>query len=253
MLQVPEHFLTGFVVPSPAIPAIAIAVIVAAVVYGIARAADRTPIAIAFGVALGGVVFLFLPILAGDDYVIARNLLGLWPAFAVGVALALGSGAINRLGTGVAVALCAAGLGITVWTAATPDAQRPDYRPLAEQLSEADEQRLIVSQTNFSSPLLRYIPGLSHATDEELTTSELVVVDPRPLEDYGLGLCWWIATCGGVDVEPPERFEPPPGFEETGTGSTELFDYTVYSSPEPITIERPQSYFTPRVFAQPAS
>jgi hypothetical protein len=138
-----------------------------------------------------------------------------------------------------------------VWTAATPDAQRPDYRPLAAELEKTGDKRLLVSQTTFSSPLLRYVPGLRVASDEELVTNELVVIEPRPQEDYAVGLCWWIATCGGEDVEPPPRFEPPPGFEPAGEGSTDQFDYTVYRAEEPTPIERPLELLTPRVFVQP--
>ncbi len=253
LLQVPEHFLTGLVVPWTPIPLIALAAVAVAVAYGTYRASDRAPIALAFGVAFAGLGVLLIAVITGDDYILSRQLLGLWPPFAVGVALALGSAATARVGTGVATALCAAGISLAVWTAATPDAQRPDYRPLAAELEHADEQRLIVSQTTFSSPLVRYVPGLRVASDEELAASELIVIEQRPLDDYAVGLCWWIATCGGVDTEPPPRFEPPPGFRPVGGGSTHEFSYEVYRAERPTAIERPLEYLTPRVFVQPPS
>ena len=77
------------------------------------------------------------------------------------------------------------------------------------------------------------------------------MIDPRPLEDDAVGFCWWIATCGGVDVEPPPPFEPPAGFDEVDSGSTDLFDYTVYRAPEPTAVERPADYLIPRYFVQP--
>ena len=79
------------------------------------------------------------------------------------------------------------------------------------------------------------------------------MIEPRRTDDYSVGTCLWLPTCGGVDVEPPPRFEPPAGFALVHEGSTESFDYSVYEAPAPVTIERPVEYFTPRVFLQEAS
>ena len=76
------------------------------------------------------------------------------------------------------------------------------------------------------------------------------MIEPRPTDNYAVGICWWIATCGGVDVEPPPPFEVPAGFTLERSGSTPSFDYSVYTAPAPIAIERPVEYFTPRVFVQ---
>ena len=76
------------------------------------------------------------------------------------------------------------------------------------------------------------------------------MVEQLPTEDYAVGTCFWIATCGGVDTEPPPPFEPPPGFSLDRTETTDEFRYSVYTAARPTAITRPVEYFTPRVFAQ---
>jgi 4-amino-4-deoxy-L-arabinose transferase-like glycosyltransferase len=250
--QIPEHFLAGFQVPWPVLPAVAIAVAAGAVAWGLARLRGRElrPVLVAWSVALGGFALALVFAATGDDFILSRNLLGLWPPFAVGLAVALaGAGRIGLAATGALVAI---GAGLAIWMAATPAAQRPEHSNLAGVLGAADEQRLIVSQSTFSSPLTLYLEGARIATDAELRTEELVVLTPRPDEDHGVGPCWWIHTCGGVDLEPPPPFHVPPAFELAEELESEFYDVSIYRAPRATSIERPVQYFTPRVFVQPA-
>lgn len=250
--QVPQHFLAGLEVPWPALPGLAIAIALVAAGYAALRAEPpaRRALAIAGSVALGGFAVLLLAALAGSDYILTRNLLELWPPFAVALAVAFASANARRVGFAATAALCAIGLGLAVWIPATPDAQRPDYSELAAALGPADSPRLVVSESSFSLPLVEHLSGLRAATDADLAADRLVVIRPRATEDYAVGLCWWIATCGGRDVAPPPPFEVPAGFRPSGGGSTRFFDYDLYSAPRPVAIARPVEYFTPRVFLQ---
>jgi hypothetical protein len=63
-------------------------------------------------------------------------------------------------------------------------------------------------------------------------------------------VCWWTSSCGGIDLEPPPRFEVPEGFTLERRGSTDSFDYELYTAPREIQIERPHEFFTVRVFVQ---
>jgi hypothetical protein len=255
LFRVPEHLLVGLQAPWEALPSLLIAIVGLIVLFGILGAERRAKraIAIAGGIVLAGVALLLVAVIAGDDYVITRNLLGLWAPFAVALAAALAATAVRWLGTTTAAVLCAIGTALVLWTAATPEAQRPDYSELAAELRETPRERLIVSQSGFSAPLTLYLDGSRVATDEDLSASELVVIEQRPTESYALGLCFWTATCGGSDVEPPPRFEPPPGFELERSGSTELFEYSVYTAPKPVAVDRPLELLTPRVFVQAPS
>ena len=70
----------------------------------------------------------------------------------------------GRLGTGVAIALCAAGVGLVIWSAATPAAQRPDYRPLAAELEGNGEERLLdlADELQLAAPSLPAGPAHRH-------------------------------------------------------------------------------------------
>ena len=250
--QVPEHFLVGLQVPWQALPALVVVVVAAGVLYAAVRAGRTSwrTIAIPVSVFAAGMALLLIAVAAGEDYILSRNLLELWTPVAIAIALLLAAPAVGRLGTALAVALCAVGVALAVWIPVTPTAQRPTYDELAAELQSTDADRLIVSQTSFSSPLILYLDGSRVAGDDELSASELVLIEPRTTESNAVGLCWWIATCGGVDVEPPPPFEVPPEFSLERSGSTPEFDYSVYSAPRPVAIERPVEYFTPRVFVQ---
>jgi mannosyltransferase len=252
LVQVPEHFLIGLQVPWRPIPVGAIVLVGGAIAFGAARARaeSRQAIAIPWSVCLGGFALALLAIGVGQDFVLSRNVIGLWPPFAVGLALVLGGDRIQRLGIATATILCAAGLGLAIWTATTPGTQRPNYSDLAAEIGPTAERRLIVSQTSFSAPLLLYLDGLHIATGNDLKTSKLIVIDPRPTKSYAVGLCWWLDTCGGVDVSPPPPFKVPVAFELQRNGSTRLFDYRVYTAPRPVRVTRPVEYLIPRIFVQ---
>lgn len=254
LLQIPEHFLAGMLVPWPFVPAALIAVAGIGVLAAISTARGEAlraaiPAAATFA---AGIALLLLAAAAGEDYILSRNLIGLWAPFGVAVAVVLAAGR-PWIATATTAALCVGGAALAIWLPATPEAHRPDYRGLAEALADADEDRLIVSQTSFSSPLPLYLEDTRIAAEAELATQELVVITPRPITDYSVGTCWWIATCGGVDQMPPPPFEVPAGFELERTRSTTFFDIDVYEADARTAIDRPVELFTPRVFRQDAA
>lgn len=252
LFRLPEHLLVGLQAPWDVLPTLVVGVVVVVALYGAVGAEQRArrALAIAGSVVLAGFAILLLTVVAGDDYIITRNVLELWAPLAVALAVALVAAPARWLGVATAAGLCALGTGLVIWTAVTPDAQRPDYSELAEELGAADQDRLIVSDSGFSVPLVLYLAGSRVATDDDLSASELVVVRQQPAEDYSLGFCWWTANCGGADVEPPPPFQVPPRFQLERTGSTAAFDYSVYTSAQPTAVDRPVEYLTPRVFLQ---
>ena len=255
IVQLPEHFVVGFWSPWEWLAPVATLALLAAAVDGAFRAEPRSAraIAIAGSIALAPLVALLVYAFAANDYIVTRYLLELWVPFAVAVGAALAVPAIGRLGTPAAVAACALGAGLVVWTAFEGDAQRPGYTDLAAAIGPADTERVIVSQTNFSLPLTLYLDGTAFTTEPSPQTEELVVIAPRAAEDYGVGDCWWILTCGGVDHDPLPPFVPPRQFELADHGSTEDFDWAVFTADEPVAIQRPPEFpVVPRVFVQPA-
>jgi len=252
LFRLPEHLLVGLQAPWEILPAIVVGVVVLIALYGAVEAEGRTrrAIAVAGGVAFAGFGVLLIAVAAGDDYIITRNLLELWAPLAVALAAAFVAASPRWLGVASAAGVCALGTGLVIWTVLTPDAQRLDYSQLAEELGATKQDRLIVSDSGFSEPLVVDLGGSRIATDDDLSASELVVVRQRPAEDYSLGFCWWTANCGGADVEPLPPFQVPARFQLERTGSTDAFDYSVYTAARPTAIERPVEYYTPRVFLQ---
>ncbi len=250
LFNVPEHFLVGYHSPWPSVPIVAVILIAGVCLYCAYRAdaVTRRSLTIAASLTLGGLTLLMLSAFAGDDYILTRNLLELWPVAAVAIAIALASPTAGRLGSAAAIALCVGGASLAIWNALTPAAQRPSYAGIAAELERMPGSRLIVSQSNFSSPLTLYLDGARGASDAELSTTELVVIESQPTDNYAIGECLWLPTCGGGDVEPPPRFEPPQAFSRVRDGAVDGFDYAVYTAPAAVAIERPQEFFTPRVF-----
>jgi hypothetical protein len=252
LLNVPEQFLVGYHVPWKILPTLAIAAFAIVGLYVAMRADDRgrRAMAAAAGVFLVGVALLLVAVATGNDYVLTRNLLGLWPAAALAIAIGLAAPRAGRAGIAIAAVACALGAGLAIWNAVTPAAERPNYEAVADALGTAPDSRLIVSQSGFSSPLILYGDGMRAASDAELTTSRLVVIEQRPEHNYAVGTCFWVATCGGEDVEPPPRFEPPPGFSLDRTVTTDQFELEFFSAAEPIAVPRPVEQFTARAFVQ---
>jgi uncharacterized membrane protein len=255
LIALPEHFLVGFWSPWEALPLLAVVAVLGVAIYGATLAHGRAArgIVIAASTALAPLVLLLIDAFVANDYIVTRYLLELWVPFAVAVAAALGVAAVGRLGPITAVAICVLGAGLVIWSAATPGTHRPAYSELAEEVGQSDTERLIVSQSSFSLPLTHYLDGTAISTEPEPRTSELVVVAPRATDDYGVGPCWWILTCGGIDHDPVPAFVPPPEFELQSHGSTEGFDYEVFTAEHPVAVERPFEFpVVPRVFVQPA-
>jgi hypothetical protein len=88
--------------------------------------------------------------------------------------------------------------------------------------------------------------------NESFTASELAVVKPRPIRDYALGTCWWVALCGGHDLfGDAARFDVPAEFDLVEEGTTAQYDYRLYRAPEPVVVDPPTVGLTVRLFAQP--
>ena len=250
VLQVPQHFLVGMSVPWTILPGVVIAALAAVLVYTLWRAepSARRAAAVAGGVAGAGTLII---VAGASEYLISRNLLVLWIPLAVALGAALGAERTGWIGPASAGGLCCVALALAVWMAATPAAQRPDWSTLAAQLGPTEGERFIVSQSDFSSPLVEYLDGGEHtAQNTSFTTSALAVIEPRA-EDYAIGPCWWGAMCQGHDLfADPPRFQVPAEFELVEDGATAQFDYRLYHAPDPVVVDPPVAYPLSRVFAQ---
>jgi 4-amino-4-deoxy-L-arabinose transferase-like glycosyltransferase len=242
LLQVPQHFVVGLNSPWALLPPLAVAATFAVAVYAIARAESptRRMASVPGGIVLGGVAIAVIALLAGSDYLLSRNLIGLWMLFAIALAVLLGAPEVRRLGTAAVATLCVVGLALAVWNAARTAAGRPDWEPLAAGLGSPEVPRAIEFRAGFLSPLEDYIAGPRARTPspgERDTVEALDVVELRPVSDYSVGPCWWVAFCGGEDIiggRPDLPFPVPQGFQLVDQGVTSLFRYRRYRAPHPV-------------------
>lgn len=157
--------------------------------------------------ALVGGVTIAIPLLMAllspsKDFVIARNLLPALVPLLVVLGMALASSAARRLGTVLAAALLAYGLGFSIWASASPDLQRPDWHAVADHLGEPEGPRATVTWTLGEAPLRYY-----------LSTGAIQV---RAVEEYG----WWVHEILFIsqgEAPPPPRHMLGPGFHEAGS------------------------------------
>lgn len=247
LVQTAQHFVLGMTAPSELVATFAVLAVVGAAGYGFASAepATRRLVALPAGVVAIAVAAAVLAALAGADYLISRNLIGLWAPFAVALGGILAAPAMGRLGLGVTACLCAAGIGFAVWTAVTPSAGRPDWDELSAALGPFDDERALTSESAYVlRPLALHLDGARVADPgETVGARKLAVIGLRQVDDYSVGPCWWVAFCGGEDLftSADLRFPIPNGAEPTGSGRTPLFEYRRYRLPP--SVELPEAGF----------
>jgi mannosyltransferase len=258
LLQVPQHFLVGFNVPWAILPLLVGAALAAAVVYAVRRAdpAARRAAGMACAIALAGFAITLAGGVVGSDYILSRNLIELWMPLVVALAAILGARTAGWAGPTVVTALCVLGVALSLWSAVTPTARRPDWESLTAALGQPQAERVIVTNALDNAPLQLYLPGARQAeAGERVVASELIVVAARPTTDDSIGPCWWVAFCGGVhlgsgDPEPPVAI--PGGFKLVDSGATELFSYRRYRAARGITLP-PADPFRQLVLVQQGS
>ncbi len=141
LLNVPEQFLVGYQVPWKILPTLAIFAFILIAGF-VAVRADRAAIralTAPLAVAGGGAALLLLAVATGNDYILSRNVLELWPLAAVALAIGLAAPRVGRAGAAIAVIACVAGLALAIWTAATPASARPDYGGVVAELGLDEE------------------------------------------------------------------------------------------------------------------
>lgn len=240
LLQLPAHFAIGMASPWAILAPLSVLVFAAAIAVGFRRGSptSRRVAAIAGGVAALGVCFAVLAAAAGSDSILSRSLIGFWAPVAIGAAGALAAPSLWRLGAAFTAVACALGVALTIWVAATPAAGRPDFDQLAARLGAPAGDRVIAGPI-YTGSLTHYLPDTTLASgDPSPPVSELDVVDLRPVTDYSIGTCWWLAFCGGeyAATDPRPAYPIPAGFELVDQGTTELFEYRRYRSPTPVAL-----------------
>jgi hypothetical protein len=245
LVALPQQFVAGLSVPWQALPELLGAGLVVAVVYALIRADEpsRRAFALAGGVAMAGALLAIVPAYFDRDYVITRNLIELWVPAAVAVGVALGARTTGFLGPAVAVAIGVAGLALSIWNTATPEARRVDWDDAARAIGEPRERRVIGAPGTLEGvPLSLQLPEARVAKPgEAVIASELVLLWMRPVKNYGIGPCVWGADCGGMVLGgPAPPFKPRPPFQLVDQGTTPRLLFRVYRAPRPVRFSTPK-------------
>jgi mannosyltransferase len=140
------------------------------------RRGALAPLAVGVGAALVPVLLA----LAGQDYVVERNLLAALVPLLLAAAIGFSADRARRIGSACALALCAYWLAFAIYVPLTPSLQRLDWRDVAARLGRPRRPRAIVCQKLGAPVLGFYIPGHSKRVTEEVFVAEIdLIAKPR--------------------------------------------------------------------------
>ena len=255
ILLLPQHFIAGMSSPWDVLPPLLVGFVLVVVLYAIVKSEPETLriAALPAGIALAAVAVTLLAMAAGTDLLTTRNLLGIWAPFSIALAVLLASPAVRRIGAAAVVLICAAGVALSVWTAATPAAGRPDWEPLVAALGPPEVPRAVQYTSAFVVPLVHELPGAYEpAPGESAAVQEIDQVELRQVPDYSVGPCSWLGVCTGIEIDQREFPPIPRGFELVEEGQTSLFTYRRYRRTRPYELP-PAAVFGNAVIVQPAA
>lgn len=195
------------------------------IAVALARARPDERRAFAVPLALGTAVPAIALVLdlAGQDYMVAKNVLLALPVLAIAAGAALGSSGGGRIGVAAAALACAGFLAIAVAGLADPSLRRPDMRAAAAALGAPRPGEAVVTVYHGGMPLRLYRPGAVDAAPG-LASQELDVVVPL--------------TRGDLEgaARPPTP-PPPAGFELAGREQHAAFTLVRYRADPPAPLD----------------
>ena len=224
--EVAKKWLTGEYDPtSNVFLGLLVLVLGGGIVYGLWRARPQERRGFAVALALGaGVPLIALALdLAGQDYLVAKNVLLALPVLAIAAGAALGSSGAGRVGLIAGALACAGFLAITIVSLTDRTLRRPDMRAAAEALGPPDSSEAVVTVYHGSMPLRLYRPG-STELPPGAAPRELNVVLPL--------------TRG--DLDGPTRLPTPPappGFVLAEREEYPTFTLLRYRAPTPTPLD----------------
>jgi Dolichyl-phosphate-mannose-protein mannosyltransferase len=221
---IPKALVVGYSFPAELAGTLVAAALVVAglALLALAPAAERRRGLVAGALALVSLGVPVLLALGGSDYVIARNaILAIVPG-----AICLATGyAASRLGLGVAGALCALGLAITLSVSLDDRYGRTDWRGAAARLERTAAERAVVVTPFLSRQLWApYFPGLEEPAGDAVEVREIAAIGLATEEGFNL--------TGPVEPPPPNA-APPPGFRVAEVEETPTYTLVLYRAPVP--------------------
>jgi len=194
------------------------------------RCADERARRAARDTAVVAVLAIILPLLGAASHLLdvfdGRNMIAIWVAWAVLLAIGLGASRGRRAGTLLGIGLCAVSVAVIAGINAIPGYQRDDWRSAAHALSLAPATgRIIVGEQNAALPLSIYMPDVHPSKNASISTRELDFV---ALRSRGSG--------GGAPVSAVVPTRPPRGFQLASVRRTETYAVSRFLAPRPVTV-----------------
>jgi len=185
--------------------------------------AHPRPLWIGLSVAAFAVLFPILMALAGNDYLDARNLVGVWAPLII--ILAAGYAAMDRIGLLTAAALVGLFLALVVIGDTDTAVQRTDYRGAASALgvSPGRGERAIVVSPDFNwTPLAYYLPNYPQLGSGNVGVREIDLIG------------WDTQALSRETQRTLNHY----GFRLTGTRKLQKLKVVRFAAPAPVAVSR---------------
>jgi hypothetical protein len=194
------------------------------------------------GLAGAGFLISLTLIAVGFDDLITRNVIVLWLPATLVVAAGLSVARARRLGTMVAVALCAIGVTASIGVAAERNLQRPDWRYVARTLGPVSSsgaprrgavgRAILIQHYRTLLPLSLYLPHLRVLPPTGARVDQLDIISMSSPQQP---LCWWGAACNLVPSRMQRRYAVT-GFHPVWTRRVLQFEIKRLASRRPVTL-----------------
>ena len=200
---------------------------------------ERQSAALAGGVGVLALLFSAVPVVAGADTLLARNMIALLLPLLLAAGIGLGSERARIVGPIAAAGICAGSLALVAAIPLDTGLQRAGWGAAVAALPPQRETRLLVAWGGYrAAPLFSYALTLGDPRPEfgefRMNVDE---IDLLALRDEGAGFaCWSGSACGETHFATPPRAQFA-GMRHVRTRRAAGFDVLTYRSPRPVQVD----------------
>ena len=241
LLQLPEHFLTGFAYPPLVFVAVA-GLLAATATVGLLTDGERSQL-VAGGLLGVAAVAIGLPLLGkavSQDFVISRNLLAALVPLLLAVSIGLGAARLRPFGPIIAVTLVCLLGAMSVAAEYDTDVERPHWGAAVEAIGEDGEPDMVLAccgalaapAPHYLEPFVEYDSTMGDLAIDDVVLATTSRPDRRPQNDF----CWWGSPCQANDVLGPGG--PPAYTDELSQAFAAMFDDVETTKSGSIKLER---------------
>jgi hypothetical protein len=225
-----KQFLIGLGAPLTVVAAVVCGLLSLAAILRLARHADQRERSAGVDVLIVAVAAVGLPAVISLSKVVdvfdGRNVIAAWTAFALLIALGLGTAARSRGANVLGAAICALFAALVVAVNVIPAYQRDDWRGVAGVVRSAGPQAIVVAPDQGLLPMSIYLPSLRIDRASSVSTSELEFVALRAKRS------------GRSPLAPVVPTTPPAGYRLASVTRHESYAVARFVSTAPVTLSR---------------